>query len=435
MLDALGIKDTAALFDEIPTDLKAPDLNVPTGLSEGAMLRHLSLKAKKDGYRLSFLGAGAYEHHIPAAVWDLASRGELMTAYTPYQAEASQGMLQIIYECQSMMCQLTNMEVANASVYDGASSLAEAILMAVRANRSSQTKRVLCLGAIHPHYLDVARTLTKLQGIEIECLDFDPDTGQLTLPEQQENYAALVIQQPNFFGVVEETDVITDLAHAANALVIAVVNPTALALIRPPGDWGEKGADIVVGEGQPLGIPLAGGGPYFGFMCTRKALVRQLPGRIAGRTLDLKGNSGFTLTLQTREQHIRRGRATSNICTNQGLLMVAATLYMSLLGAEGLRQSALACHKNMRQLRDLLCHIPGVTQRFHAPFFHECVFNLGTSSTALVRQLAQEGFLAGLALEPYYPKMADSLLLCATETKETEDLEQFAQAMEKAKTC
>lgn len=429
MLDIIGTKNTEALFDEIPSALKLKTFNLDAGLSEQTMLRRMQARANQDTYELSFLGAGAYEHHIPAVVWDLASRGELMTAYTPYQAEASQGTLQTIYEYQSMVCQLTGMEVSNASVYDGASALAEGILMAIRANRSSQSRRVLCLGALHPHYLEAVRTLVELQGIVVEHCPPDPATGKVNPPKRKQDYAAWVVQQPNFFGILEEVDDITELAHEWGAFMIALVNPTATALLKPPGEWGKRGADIVVGEGQPLGIPLAGGGPYLGFMCTRKSLVRQLPGRIVGQTLDLEGKPGFTLTLQTREQHIRRARATSNICTNQGLLMVAATLYMSLLGPEGLRRVALRCHQRMRMLNDRLCAIAGVTAPFDSAFFHERVINLPTSPEPVVRQLAQEGILAGLPLQNYYPSLPNALLLCATETKESEDIERFAQKL------
>lgn len=434
MLQMMGIAHADNLFDEIPSDLKIAGLDLPTGMNEQAMLKWLAQQAEQDRHRLSFLGAGAYQHHIPAAVWDLASRGELLTSYTPYQAEASQGGLQIIYEYQSMICQLTAMEVANASVYDGATALTEAIAMAVRSNTKVRSKKILCLGALHPHYLDAVRSLVKLQGITIDHQPHHADTGQIVISDEQD-YVAVVVQQPNFFGLLEDIDTITNWAHSIDALLIATVNPTSLALLKPPGQWGKTGADIAVGEGQPLGIPVAGGGPYFGFMCTHKKLVRQMPGRIVGHTIDLNGKPGFTLTLQTREQHIRRKKATSNICTNQGLLVTAATIYMSLLGPVGLRQVALSCHNNTTQLLNRLCRIPGISRQFDAPFFHEGVVNLQQDTADVVAQLAKQGILAGLRLAKYYPDLPNSLLLCATETKTPEDIEQFAVTLEQALAC
>ena len=434
MLQVMGVAHTDNLFDEIPSDLKIAGLELPAGMSEQTMLKWLAQQAEKDRHRLSFLGAGAYQHHIPAAVWDLASRGELLTSYTPYQAEASQGGLQIIYEYQSMICQLTAMEVANASVYDGSTALAEAILMAVRSNTKIRSKNIVCLGAVHPHYLDTARSLVKLQGIVIDHQPHHASTGKIVIPDGQD-YVAVVVQQPNFFGLLEDVDTITDWAHSMGALLIATVNPTSLALLKPPGKWGKTGADITVGEGQPLGIPLAGGGPYFCFMCTHKKLVRQMPGRIVGRTVDLNGKPGFTLTLQTREQHIRRKKATSNICTNQGLLVTAATIYMSLLGPAGLRQVALSCHNNTAQLLDRLCRIPGISRKFDAPFFHEGVISVEQGTADVTARLAKQDILAGLSLAKYYSDLPNSLLLCATETKTPEDTEQFAVALEQALAC
>src|SRR5690606_29128097 len=351
MLDAIGVDSIERLFDEIPAELRIDDLHgVPEALSEMEISRIMHARAQRDGQYLNFIGAGAYEHHIPAAVWEITTRGEFYSAYTPYQAEASQGTLQLLYEYQSMMSSLTGLDVANASLYDGASALAEAVLMAVRANRRSTSRRILMPRTVHPVYRRVVDSIVRNQQVAIEELDYDPSGGHLN-PASLERFAgeditALVIPQPNFFGVLEETGALTDWAHANGALVIAVINPIALALLSPPGEWGSEGADIACGEGQPLGVPLSSGGPYFGFMSCKKAYVRQMPGRIVGRTQDLDGREGFTLTLQAREQHIRRSKATSNICTNQGLLVTAATIYMSLLGAEGLARVAAACHAN-----------------------------------------------------------------------------------------
>ncbi|MBT3644713.1 MAG: aminomethyl-transferring glycine dehydrogenase subunit GcvPA, partial [Gammaproteobacteria bacterium] len=356
MLGAIGVPNIDALFDEIPGNLRGATLTeVPSGISEMALQRLMDQRARLDEVDLSFLGAGAYEHHIPAAVWDLVGRGEFMTAYTPYQAEASQGTLQLIYEFQTMMTRLTAMDVANASVYDGATALAEAMLMAVRANKTNKSNRIVVAGNLNPNYHAVCHTIVKNQGLILDVLDYDPGSGCLpgSVGAALDDAAALVISYPNFFGGLDDVDYLTDQAASAGALVIGVVNPTALALIKPPGEWGARGADIAVGEGQPLGIPLASGGPYLGFMCCRQQFVRQMPGRIIGRTVDQTGQPGYTLTLQAREQHIRRGKATSNICTNQGLLVTAATIYMSLLGNEGLRQVALTAHAGINALTDL----------------------------------------------------------------------------------
>lgn len=330
MLDAIGARSIDDLFDEIPADLRAELKDVPPGLPEMAVMRLMAARAQQDHCDLCFIGAGAYEHHIPAAVWEITTRGEYYTAYTPYQAEASQGTLQLLYEYQTMMAGLTGLDVSNASLYDGASALAEAVLMAVRANRHSKSKRILMPATVHPHYRQVVHAIVRNQGVELVELAYSRDGGHIDPASLQqyagEDFAALVIPQPNFFGVLEEVDALTDWAHAQGALVIGVVNPTALALLTPPGAWGTKGADIACGEGQPLGAPLSSGGPYFGFMCCRQEWVRQMPGRIVGRTVDRDGKPGFTLTLQAREQHIRRSKATSNICTNQGLVVTAATI-------------------------------------------------------------------------------------------------------------
>jgi glycine dehydrogenase subunit 1 len=386
-------------------------------------------RAREDGLPLCFLGAGAYEHHIPAAVWQLATRGEFYSAYTPYQAEASQGTLQLLYEFQSMMTALTAMDVSNASLYDGASGLAEAVLMAVRANRKTRSRRVLVPRALHPAYRRAVRSIVHQQGIELVEIPFDRSDGHTTLdgldPFGGKELAALVIPQPNFFGVLEDVDALTDWAHDRGALVVGAVNPVALAVLTPPGEWGVQGADIACGEGQPLGIPLSSGGPYLGFLCCKQPLVRQLPGRIAGRTLDLDGNPGFTLTLQAREQHIRRSKATSNICTNQGLLVTAATIHMALLGAEGLERVAAACHTNTRRLSQLLCDIPGIEPLFAGPVFHEQALRLPAPAADVLRSLAAHNVLGGYDLGLEYPELDPALLICATEMRTAADLESY----------
>ncbi len=435
MLDAIGTSSIEDLFDEIPAELRSPGLqNVPPGLSEMDIARLMHERAEQDARTLCFAGAGAYEHHIPAAVWEITTRGEFYSAYTPYQAEASQGTLQLLYEYQTMMTRLTGMDVSNASLYDGASALAEAVLMAVRANRKSKSKRILMPRSVHPAYRKVTHAIVHNQGIVLDALDYDHATGVIdvaSLPAEPGDATALVIPQPNYFGNLEDVHALTDWAHAHGMLVIAVVNPTSLAILSPPGEWGETGADIVCGEGQPLGAPLSSGGPYFGFMCCRQSFVRQMPGRIIGRTTDLDGKPGFSLTLQAREQHIRRSKATSNICTNQGLLVTAATLYMSLLGPQGLERVASHSHANTGYLIDRLSALDGVQRVFDGPFFHEAVFRFDLPLDDILRALAAQGIVGGVRLADDYPELDNCLLICATETRTGADIDAFAQALER----
>lgn len=435
MLATIGVASINELFVEIPTDLRAKSFSgVPEGASEMTLNRELRERAFQDIGGLCFIGAGAYEHHIPAAVWEVASRGEFMTAYTPYQAEASQGTLQLIYEYQSMIASLMGMETANASLYDGATALAEAVLMAVRANTKAKSRRVLIAGSLHPFYRKVVKTLVESQHIILEEIPYCPRKGGIDCAVLEQRYSgedivALVIPQPNFFGLLEDVDALTDWAHEQGILSIAVVNPIATALLKEPGQWGQQGVDIACGEGQPLGIPLASGGPYFGFMACKRALVRQMPGRIVGRTVDRDGKPGFVLTLQAREQHIRRSKATSNICTNQGLAVIAATIHMSILGAEGLRQVAIACHKNTKKLVEKLTAIPGVELVFTRPFFHEAVLRLPQPVIDVLPQLTAEGVLGGYNLTSEFPQLGECILVCATETRTQEDLQKFADSL------
>src|SRR3990167_8388767 len=428
MLATIGVTKIAALFDEIPASLlascaapalgpadKPRDDSLDAGLTEMELAKLTHARAKQDAGRLCFIGAGAYEHYIPAAVWEVATRGEFMTAYTPYQAEASQGLLQLFYEYQTMMASLMAMEISNASLYDGASALAEAVLMAVRLSANKQSV-ILMPTTIHPHYCQTVRTIVEQQHLTLHDVAYDTAT-------------ALVIPQPNFFGVLEEVDALTDWAHQHNILVIAVTNPIAMALLKPPGQWGQQGADIACGDGQALGIPLASGGPYYGFLCTRKKFARQMPGRIIGRTTDLEGKPGFVLTLQAREQHIRRAKATSNICTNQGLMVTASTIYMSLLGPEGLRRVALASHQKTVLLRDKLLAIPGVKLLFAGPFFHEIVITLPKPVDQVLPKLSKKHIQGGFSLKAAYPELGEALLICVTETKTEEDLELFANTL------
>jgi glycine dehydrogenase subunit 1 len=433
MLGAIGAKKIDDLFDEIPRELLIKDLDgVPDALNEQEISRLMRARAGLDGGARCFIGAGAYEHHIPCAVWDITTRGEFYSAYTPYQAEASQGTLQTIYEYQTMMTSLTGLDVSNASLYDGASGLAESALMAVRANRKSKSRRIVLAAGVNKLYQKVAAAIAGSQGLTFERLPLDVASGSSNLDalqEQGEPPVAVVIQQPSFLGVYEQVDAITDWAHANNALVIAIVNPTSLAVLKPPGKWGEAGADIACGEGQPLGVPLSSGGPYFGIMTCKEKIVRQMPGRIVGRTTDLDGNPGFTLTLQAREQHIRRTKATSNICTNQGLLVTAATIYMSLLGHEGLSRVALASQQQTAKLLGLLTEIDGVEKVFSAPHFHEAVIRLDRPVGPVMEALAARDILGGFDLSIAYPELGNALLVCATETKIDEDLEAYASAL------
>lgn len=435
MLDAIGVDSIDDLFDEIPPQLRVDALpGVPAALNEMEVTRLMHERAAEDANALSFIGAGAYEHHIPAAVWQITTRGEFYSAYTPYQAEASQGTLQVIYEFQSMITSLTGMDASNASLYDGASGVAEAALMAVRANRKSKSRRIVFAGGVNRTYQKVAEAIAGTQGLLFDETPVGAD-GRCRaedLVAGDEPPVAVVIAQPNFFGVVEEVDALTDAAHAVGALVIAVVNPTSLALLKPPGEWGEKGADIVCGEGQPLGVPLSSGGPYFGFMTTRQQFVRQLPGRIVGRTVDLDGKPGFALTLQAREQHIRRSKATSNICTNQGLMVTAATMYLSLLGEQGLAKVAAASHQQTRRLVANAANIPGVARQFEAPFFHEALLQLDRPVAPVLEAMAEHGVLGGLDLTADYPELGNALLVCATETKTDADIETYVGALASA---
>jgi len=433
MLDAIGADNINDLFDEIPRDLLIKDLDgVPDALSEMEVRRLMQDRAAQDGGAQCFIGAGAYEHHIPAAVWDIATRGEFYSAYTPYQAEASQGTLQTIYEYQTMMTSLTGLDVSNASLYDGASGLAEAALMAVRANRNSKSRRVLLSAGVSQTYQKVAHAIAGSQGLLFERMPLDIETGQTdvsALGEFEEPPVAVVVQQPSFLGTYEDVDAITNWAHANGALVIAIVNPTSLAVLKPPGQWGDAGADIAGGEGQPLGIPLSSGGPYFGIMTCKEKIVRQMPGRIVGRTTDLDGKPGFTLTLQAREQHIRRSKATSNICTNQGLMVTAATIYMSLLGHEGLVAVALKSQSQTAKLVQSLTTIDGVSAAFATPHFHEAVIRLDRPVGPILDALAGLDVLGGYDLADDFPDLGNALLICATETKTDADLEAYTESL------
>ena len=433
MLGTIKAGSIDDLFDEIPKNLLIDQLKeVPQALSEMEITRLMRKRVSLDEKLLCFTGAGAYDHHIPAVVWDIAKRGEFYSAYTPYQAEASQGTLQTIYEYQTMMANLTGLDVSNDSMYDGASSVAEAILMAVRANRNSDSRKVLFVSGVNCTYQKVVTTICQGQGLTFDRLPLDIDTGKTNvdeLSEYDQSPVAVVIQHPSFFGTLENVDAITDWAHEMGALVIAVTNPISLALLKSPGEWGKNGADICCGEGQPLGIPLSYGGPYFGFITCKKEFLRQIPGRLVGCTTDQKGRRSFTLTLQAREQHIRRSKATSNICTNQGLMVTAATIYMSLLGFKGLRSVAQKSHEQTFKLIQQLTSINGIKTIFSEPYFHEVAIKLDHPVDYVLEQLSLRNILGGYDLTSDFPQLENSLLVCVTETKTDEDITIFAEAM------
>lgn len=437
MLSAIGVDSIEDLFDEIPAELKISGLaKVPSQLNEMQVSRFIKEKARMNNQLKCFAGAGAYEHHIPSAIWQLTTRGEFYTAYTPYQAEVSQGSLQVIYEFQTMMAKLTGMEVSNASLYDGSSALAEAVLMAVRANRKSKTKTILVPKTLNPVYTEVLKNIVSNQGINLIDVDYDKTTGKISLESlakfDDEDITAIIIPQPNYFGVFEDVDTLTNWAHDKKTFAIGIVNPTSLALLKAPGDWGNQGVDICVGEGQPFGVPLSSGGPYFGFMTSRQKYIRNMPGRIVGQTTDLDGKTGFTLAFQAREQHIRRAKATSNICTNQGLMVTAATIYMSLLGESGLKNVATSCMQNAAYLKSKLEQTNGIKIMFSGANFHEIVIQTKKPIQSIISKLAEDEIIAGVDLSKKFPELGNVMSICVTETKTHEDINHYIFALTEA---
>ena len=431
MLAAIGVDSIEELISGIPRQVEAlPGL--PGGLDEASLLRHVSALADRNrpaGPGKCFIGAGAYEHATPAVVEALVSRGEFSTTYTPYQPEVSQGTLIAGFEFQTLIARLTGLDAANSSMYDGASATAEAALLAMR-----QTGRtaVAVSGAVHPEWTAVIRTYLSGVGAHIRIV---PDEGGRTPLCGIEavldgDVACVVVQQPSFFGQLEDLRPAAEAAHAAGALFVAACNPLALGILAPPG---ECGADIAVGDVQPLGIPLNFGGPYAGYMAVREGLVRQMPGRLVGMARDARGRRGFTLTLQTREQHIRRERATSNICTNQALVALAATVYLCLLGKQGLREVARQNAVRARRAAERLLEIPGVSLAFDGPFFNEFVLRLPRDAAEVCRRVAERtGIWPGLDLGRFRQDLADCLMVCVTETKSAEDVEALKTALEDA---
>lgn len=430
MLARIGIKSLDDLYSCIPKGLKLDrDLKVPQALTETELYRYFNTIAKKNttGSYRCFLGAGAYRHTIPAVVDYLSMRGEFISPYTPYQPELSQGTLQIIFEFQTLIAQLTGMDIANASLYDGASGAAEAVLMA---NRLSRKPKVLVAASVHPQYREVIRTYVENLDLEIVEISFD-DTGRVDERELKnaldDQTAAVVFQSPNFFGVIEDAETLSREAHEKNALsVFLVAEAVSMGILASPGS---QGADIVTGEAQSFGIPLSFGGPYLGFMACAEKYLRQFPGRIAGETEDVDGKRGFVLTLSTREQHIRRERATSNICTNQAWCALRAAIFMETLGADGLREMADQNMRKARYAHDLLVNIPGVETRFSGPFFNEFVLKLEKPVDKIQVGLEKHHMIGGLGLEAVMPELDNCLLVNVTELHTRDDIDALAAAL------
>jgi glycine dehydrogenase subunit 1 len=433
MLIAIGAKSIDELFAMVPADLRLNrPLAIPPAMSELELTQHMSALAAKNthiGEKICFLGGGAYDHFVPAVVDEIASRGEFYTSYTPYQAEVSQGNLQVVFEYQSLMTRLTGLDVSNASLYDGGSAAAEAVLMGISA--TSRDGKVVLAASVHPEYRQTIATY--LEDLSTEIVTVGAPAG-VTRPEDlaavvDGETACIVIQQPNFFGAIEDASVLAKIAHDAGALVVAVFDPISLGLLKRPGDWG---ADIAVAEGHTLGTPTQYGGPYLGIMTCRESLVRRMPGRIAGQTVDRRGKRCFVLTLQTREQHIRREKATSNVCTNQGLFALRATIYLSLLGPQGLRETANLCLQKSRYAAEQLCQNERFKLAFDALTLKEFVIRdrLGRVDELLGNAL-DAGFLAGVSLDRWYPELADCFLVAVTEKRTKQEIDAFVQALDR----
>ena len=428
MLEAIGADSVGALFEPVPESLRLNSLDLPAGISEMEALelvQDLGRSARAETPGLSFAGGGAYEHFTPSVVDAMISRSEFYTAYTPYQAEVSQGTLRAIFEFQTMVCELTGMEVANASMYDGASALAEAVMMAVRINGGS---RVLLPRSLHPFYRRVVETYVRGIGLELVEIPWT-EAGTIDLDrvdaELNDDTAAVVVQNPNFLGVLEPLEALGCLVRDDRAAYVAAVNPISLGVIRPPGDFG---ADIVVGDGQPLGLPLSYGGPYVGMFSTREQHIRRMPGRVVGQTTDVDGRRGFVMTLQTREQHIRRERATSNICTNQTLCATAATVYLASIGPDGLREVGMLNWNRSHDAAAALCEIEGLSVKFSGASFNEFVVETPRPAQEALEALRRQGIAGGIDLGRFYPELDRCILTCVTETKTRADVARLVDA-------
>jgi glycine cleavage system P protein (glycine dehydrogenase) subunit 1 len=427
MLADMGCERIEDLFEQIPEKLR---LNEPIGIgsamSEPDLLVYFrDLASQNAAHYQSFLGAGAYSHYIPTIIDPLISRAEFFTAYTPYQPELSQGTLQYIFEFQTMICQLTGMEVANASLYDGSTAVAESVLMA---NRVTRRNKFILADTIHPQYSEVTSSYTKNLELNIEHAGHT-DAGTLDLNSLRidKETAAVVVQSPNFFGCVEDLAAIADAAHQAGALfVVAMSEPMSLGVLKSPG---ASSADIVIGEAQSFGIPLSYGGPYCGMFATNEKYMRQMPGRLVGEAADSEGRRGYVLTLSTREQHIRREKATSNICTNQGLFALVATVYLTTLGRRGIQEVARQNLQKAHYAASEIQKLDGFDLRFTAPFFNEFVVRTPRPATEIIRRLLDKKIIGGVALESFYPDMTDSLLVCVTETARKEAIDKLIAAL------
>lgn len=429
MLDEIGVASFDALL-EIPTEFRLNrPLDLPRPLSQMALKREMMILSRKNrdtATTLSFLGGGSYDHFIPSTVDHVIGRSEFYTAYTPYQAELSQGLLQTIYEYQTMICQLTDMEVSGASLYDGASALAEAALMSIRTTKRS---KILVSKSVHPHHREVIQTyLSGLPGAVVEEIPLT--NGRLCIQSlkdvMDDTVAAVLMQYPNFYGQLESAEAVETIVHAKGGLFVMGVDPISLGILKTPGEFN---ADIAVGEGQAMGNTQSFGGPYVGFFATRKKMIRQLPGRIVGATTDVQGRAGFCLTLQTREQHIKRERATSNICTNQALNALAASVYLATVGKNGLREVASLCLEKSHAVQARITEIPGFSAPFDGPFFKEFVVKTPKAASEIVHDLLKADIFAGIDLGIYDPHLADHLLICVTEKHEKSDLDRLVVAL------
>lgn len=418
------------LFSDIPANLQLNrPLDIPQGLVEQDLVRHVRGLAKQNahaGEYLSFLGAGAYEHYVPSFVDHMLLRSEFYTAYTPYQPEISQGTLTAIYEYQTMVCELTGMDVANASMYDGASALAEAALMACDSTRRNQ---IILSATVHPDFKEVVRTYLLGQGVELLEIPFTNGVSDLSQLEQQisNKTAAVLMQNPNFFGCLEDGAKLAEVAHAAGALLVAAVNPVSLGLLKAPGEYG---ADIVVGEGQPFGNPVSFGGPFLGFFACKEKYMRRMPGRIVGATVDRNGKRAFVLTLQAREQHIRREKATSNICSNEALCALAFTMHLSALGKAGIGKLARLNLQKAHYAADQIAQLPGFEIAFPAPYFNEFMIKTALEPAKITTQLLKEKIVGGLDMGRFFPEFKNHLLFCVTETKSKKDIDRLVASLE-----
>jgi glycine dehydrogenase subunit 1 len=429
MLARIGLDSLDDLFEPIPAHLRSQRaLEVPPSLSEPELLRHMGELAGASsgaGELLCFAGGGAYDHHVASSVRSLASRAEFATSYTPYQPELSQGVLQAIFEFQTLVCELYGMEVANASLYDGANALVEGVNLAVRTKRH---EKAVVASTVHPHYREVLRTYTSGLGLDIETVDFGEDGTIDPAGLDASGASAVVVQSPNVFGRLEDVRAIASRAKDAGALTIAVSDPTAMGVLASPGD---QGCDVAVGEGHALGNPMSYGGPYVGLFATKLDHVRQVPGRIAGETEDADGKRAFVLTLQAREQHIRRAKATSNVCTNQTLMAIAAAIQLSWLGPVGLQRLGELCVKKTAYASKRLAEVRGCKIRFTGPHFKEVVLDTPVAGDQLARRMAERGFLIGPSLERWYPDMDNSIVIAVTEKRTKDDIDALAEAIEK----